>query len=82
MLRNIPEFHVLDLATNFLGATPISIYNSSSPEQIQYLADHCEAKLGFVEDMGFLSRFLEVRDRLPEPPGSGHPERPFGRRTR
>ena len=65
MLRNIPEFHVLDLAVNFLGATSISIYNSSSPDQVQYLVEHSEAKLGIVEDEGFLSRFLEVRDQLP-----------------
>ena len=30
MMRNIPEFHIVDLAATFLGATPISIYNSSS----------------------------------------------------
>lgn len=65
MLRNIPEFHIVDLAASFLGATSISIYNSSSPEQVHYLVEHSEAKLGFVEDMAFLSRFLEVRDRLP-----------------
>ncbi len=65
MMRNIPDFHVIDLAVNFVGATAISIYNSSSPEQIHYLVDHSEAKLGIVEDAGFLARFLEVRDRLP-----------------
>lgn len=66
MMRNVPEFHVVDLAAAFLGATSISIYNSSSPEQVQYLADHSEAKLGFVEDRGFLDRFLEVRRHLPQ----------------
>ena len=66
MLRNIPEFHVVDLAANFIGATSISIYNSSSAEQVHYLAEHSEAKLGFVEDAGFLARFLEIRDRLPQ----------------
>ena len=30
MLRNRPEFHVLDMAALFLGGTPVSIYNSSS----------------------------------------------------
>ena len=64
MLRNIPEFHVLDLAAYFCGATPISIYNSSSPEQIEYLVNHCEAKGGIVEDIGFLERFLKVRGEL------------------
>ena len=66
MMRNIPEFHYLDLAVLFLGATPVSIYNSSSPEQVAYLVGHCEAKVAIVENDGFLSKFLEVRDELPE----------------
>ncbi len=37
MMRNRPEFHVADMATLLLGATPISIYNSSAEEQVQYL---------------------------------------------
>ena len=65
MLRNIPEFHVVDMAAVACGATPVSIYNSSAPEQVQYLAGHCEAKIGLVEDLGFLERFLKVRDDLP-----------------
>lgn len=65
MLRNIPEFHVADLAVMFCGATPVSIYNSSSPEQVAYLAGHAEASVAIVEDAGFLARFDAVRDRLP-----------------
>jgi len=64
MMRNIPEFHYLDLAALFLGATPVSIYNSSSAEQVAYLAGHCAAKVAVVENEGFLSKFLEVRDQL------------------
>lgn len=63
MLRNIPEFHVLDLAGMLCGATVISIYNSSSPEQVEYLVGHSGAKVGFVEDKGFFDRF--ERDKLP-----------------
>ena len=37
MMRNVPEFHFIDLGIAALGATSISIYNSSSPEQIAYL---------------------------------------------
>src|SRR5690606_39952086 len=48
MLRNVPEFHVLDTAVTFCGATPVSIYNSSSPEQVQYLVQHSGAVLGVV----------------------------------
>jgi long-chain acyl-CoA synthetase len=65
MLRNRPEFHVVDLAILSLRATPISIYNSSSPEQVQYLAGHCGAKAAVVEQV-FLDRFTAVRDALPD----------------
>ena len=65
MMRNRPEFHILDTAALMLGATPISIYNSSSPEQVAYLVGHCGATTGIVEDIGFLERFLKVRSELP-----------------
>lgn len=64
MLRNCPEFHVLDIAALMLGATPVSIYNSSAPDQVEYLVNHSGAVLGIVEDDGFLARFAEVRPAL------------------
>jgi long-chain acyl-CoA synthetase len=65
MMRNRPEFHVIDLAALLCGGTPISIYNSSSPEQVEYLTSHCEATIAVVEDIGYLERFLKVRGELP-----------------
>ncbi|MDQ3146427.1 MAG: AMP-dependent synthetase/ligase [Actinomycetota bacterium] len=65
MLRNIAEFHVADLAVLMRGGTPISIYNSSSPEQVRYLTAHSGAKVAVVEDIGFLERFLKVRAEVP-----------------
>ena len=37
MLTNRPEFHVLDCAAMHLRAVPFSVYNTSSPEQLEYL---------------------------------------------
>jgi long-chain acyl-CoA synthetase len=37
MLANRPEFNLCDTAAMHLGATPFSIYNTSSPDQITYL---------------------------------------------
>ena len=82
MMRNIPEFHVLDMAAVICGATPISIYNSSSPEQVAYLVGHCEAKVGVVEDVGFLERFLKVRDELADLKRDRRSLRPGRRRQR
>ena len=66
MMRNVPAFHFIDLGIAALGATAISIYNSSSPEQVSYLAGHCRATVALVEDDGFEERFLKVREELPE----------------
>jgi long-chain acyl-CoA synthetase len=66
MMRNRPDFHWLDLAAQFIRATPVSIYNSSSPEEVQYLAHDSGARIAIVEDAGFLDRLLKVRDELPQ----------------
>jgi len=63
MMRNRPEFHVADVACMLAGATPISIYNSSSAEQIAYLAGHCEARAAIV-DGEFLGLFGQARPSL------------------
>ncbi|MDQ1507047.1 MAG: long-chain acyl-CoA synthetase [Actinomycetota bacterium] len=65
MMRNRPEFHYADMGVLLAGGTPISIYTSSSPEQIQYLAGHSEAVAAIVGDVGLLERFLKVRSELP-----------------
>ncbi len=65
MMRNRPEFHVADLAVTLVGATPLSIYNSSAPEQVEYLTGHCEAVTAIAGDTGLLERFLKVRSALP-----------------
>src|SRR5215213_8119962 len=36
MLLNRPEFHLLDTAALHLGATPFSVYNTSTPEQVAH----------------------------------------------
>ena len=65
MITNRAEFHPLDLAVLFLGATPVSIYNSSAPEQIQYLVNDCGAKVAVFENADFLARFQKVQDKIP-----------------
>ena len=65
LMRNRPEFHVADVAVMLCGATPISIYNSSAPDQIEYLAGHCNAVAAIVEDSAYLERVLSVSSALP-----------------
>ncbi len=65
LLRNRPEFHVLDLGALFAGAVPVSFYNTSPPERLAYLAGHCGAAVAVVDDRSALERFDSVRDRIP-----------------
>ena len=65
MIRNVTEFHVADVAALLVGATPFSIYNSSAPDQVQYLISHAEAKVAIVEHPDFLERVAKVREELP-----------------
>lgn len=53
MLRNRPEFHVIDAAAMLLGAVPFSIYNTSAPEQIEFLLSNSGAEV-VVAESGFL----------------------------
>ena len=65
MMRNRPDFHWFDTACQFLRATPVSIYNSSSPEEVRYLAHHAEAHIAILENDTFLDKFSKVRADLP-----------------
>ncbi len=64
MLSNRPEFHLVDLATAMLGATPFSIYTTYPAEEILYLMRDAAAKVAIVEQ-AFLAPILEVQRALP-----------------
>ncbi|MET9486928.1 long-chain fatty acid--CoA ligase [Nocardia sp. NPDC006630] len=49
MLTNRPEFNLVDTAALHLGATPFSIYNTSSAEQIAHLFTNAENKIVITE---------------------------------
>jgi long-chain acyl-CoA synthetase len=65
MGRNRPEHVISDLAAVHARGTPVSLYTTLSPEQIQYVTNHCEAKVAFVEDVEMLARFEVVKAQLP-----------------
>ncbi len=50
MLTNRPEFHWFDSAALHLGATPFSLYNTYTTEQIQYQIDDAGARILVTEE--------------------------------
>ncbi len=61
MLTNRPEFHFADTAAIHLGATPFSIYNTSTPEQIGFLLEDAGNRILFTEQ-AMLDTVLAARD--------------------
>jgi len=63
MLTNRPEFHIADTAAIHLGATPFSVYNTYTADQIEYLAGDAGNSI-FITEKAFLDTLLAVRDRV------------------
>jgi long-chain acyl-CoA synthetase len=49
MMRNRPEMNLVDMAALHLGAVPFSIYNTSSPEQVEYLFSNAGNRVAVCE---------------------------------
>jgi long-chain acyl-CoA synthetase len=65
MATNRPEHVLADQGAVHAGATPTSFYFTLAPEQIQYVAGHCEAKVAVLEDRDMLKRWQDIHDGLP-----------------
>jgi long-subunit acyl-CoA synthetase (AMP-forming) len=63
MLANRPEFHFADTGALHLGATPFSVYNTLTPEQIQHLVADAGSRAVFTEQ-AFLESVLAVREAV------------------
>jgi len=66
MARNVPEHVIADLGIVHAGGAAISVYNTLAPEQIEYVANHSEASVAFVEDEAYLTKFLQIRSSTPK----------------
>ncbi|MBV9798436.1 MAG: long-chain fatty acid--CoA ligase [Solirubrobacterales bacterium] len=76
MLVNRPEFHILDTAALHLGAIPFSVYNTSTPEQIEYVFANAGNRVLITErafadvvravHAPLLERVLILEEGLPE----------------
>ncbi len=60
MLTNRPEFHIADTAAISLGATPFSLYQTLTPEQIAYQLNDSGAEI-VVTEPAFLERVLAAQ---------------------
>ena len=77
MLLNRPEFHLVDAAALHLGATPFSVYNTSTREQVEYLFSNAGNRVavtqpeflpavqGLAEHVVLVDDLEDLEDRTP-----------------
>ncbi|MDV6309684.1 AMP-dependent synthetase/ligase [Gordonia amicalis] len=59
------EWTVLDYAIWRAGACTVAIYETSAPDQVQWILEDSGAKLLFVEDQGHYTKHIRVTDETP-----------------
>jgi long-chain acyl-CoA synthetase len=62
--NNRPEWHFADLACMAMGGVTVPIYQTSAPDQIAYILNHSEARYIVCQDKEFVSRILDLREKL------------------
>ena len=62
---NRPEWVIFDHAAMLCGGVPAGIYTTCSPDEVQYIIHHSEARLVLVEDAGQLAKVEARRAQLP-----------------
>jgi long-chain acyl-CoA synthetase len=62
---NRPEWVVFDLATMAAHGAPAGIYTTCSPEEVQYIIDHAEARIVCLENELQWKKVESQLDRLP-----------------
>jgi long-chain acyl-CoA synthetase len=63
MLVNRPALHLTDAAAMHLGATCFSVYNTSSPEQVEYVVRDAGNRV-IVTEQAFLDTVLAAREQI------------------
>ncbi|MEU6752480.1 AMP-dependent synthetase/ligase [Spirillospora sp. NPDC046719] len=65
MMPNRSEHVLADLGAVHAGGVPTTVYATLAPDQIAYVAGHCEAKYAVLDGADQLARWQPVLDRLP-----------------
>ena len=64
MGNNCPQWAIADVGTMMARAVPAGIYQTSTPEQCAYIANHCEARVYVVESAEMWESVEPIVDEL------------------
>lgn len=63
--NNRAEWHLADHAILGSGGVTVPVYQTSSPDQVQYILGHSQSRVCFVEDQAQMAKVTQVRTELP-----------------
>ena len=66
LAENRPEWLYADMGAQCMGLLGNGIYPTASPEQVEFILQHSQARVLFVENQEQLEKALAVRGRCPE----------------
>jgi long-chain acyl-CoA synthetase len=62
---NAPQWYYAELAAQANHGVSVGMYSDLTPQEIQYIAENCEARFAVVEDQEQVDKFLQIKDELP-----------------
>ena len=62
---NTPEWVIFDLAGMMAGGAAAGIYATNSPQEVQYIVDHCDSPYLLLEDEAQWAKVEQELDNLP-----------------
>lgn len=67
MSQTRPEWFQIDQAILAAGAVTVPVYHSSAPDDVEFILNHCGAKLVFAEDEAQTKKLAEIYQGKPAP---------------
>src|SRR3989338_1068826 len=64
--ENRPEWALVDLAVQIIGAVSVPIYTSLTPHEIEYILKDCSAKMIAVSSKDLFEKILPLQASLPD----------------
>lgn len=62
---NDPHWFWAELAGQSLGGAVSGVHSSSSPEEVKYIVDHCDARFVVAQDQEQVDKLMTIIDQLP-----------------
>ncbi|WP_019414319.1 AMP-binding protein [Paenisporosarcina sp. TG20] len=63
--ENKPQWLFAELAAQSVGGIAVGVYQESTPSELVYMLNHCDAKVVIAEDQELVDRLLSIEGEIP-----------------